>query len=218
MRQRNKKWVDGEMEKNTHLVKTPENNKGTWKEIFSNEEEIHLEIGCGKGDFVIGMAEKNPNVNFVAFEKEEQVVAMAIRKLREREEELGTTFNVLFINDDAKDLEKFFEVGEISRIYLNFSDPWRNRKKWFKRRLTHRNFLEIYSKLLVKDGSLFQKTDNRSLFEFSLNEFSDCDWKLKNISLDLHTSDFQDNVVTEYEKKFSEQGMPIYRLEAYKRS
>lgn len=218
MRQRNKKWVDGEMENNRHLVKTPEDNKGKWKEIFSNSEELHLEIGCGKGDFVIGMAEKNLNINFVAFEKEEQVVAMAIRKLREREEELGINFNVLFINDDAKDLENYFEDGEINRIYLNFSDPWRNRKKWFKRRLTHRNFIKLYEKLLVSNGSLFQKTDNRSLFEFSLNEFSDCDWKLRNISLDLHSSEFEENVITEYEKKFSDLGMPIYRLEAYKRS
>ncbi|MFV0520161.1 MAG: tRNA (guanosine(46)-N7)-methyltransferase TrmB [Lachnospirales bacterium] len=218
MRQRNKKWVEGEMESNLHLIKTPEVNKGKWKDLFSNDCELHLEIGCGKGDFVIGMAEKNPNVNFIAFEKEEQVVAMAIRKLREREEEIGYELNVLFINDDAKDLEKFFDLGEINRIYLNFSDPWRNRKKWFKRRLTHRSFIEIYFKILTKDGSLFQKTDNRSLFEFSLNEFSFCDWKLSNVSLDLHNSEFEGNVVTEYEKKFSEMGMPIYRLEAYKRS
>ncbi len=217
MRQRNKKWIDSEMKVNKHLISNPEEHKGAWSKLFDNENPIHLEIGCGKGDFVVGMAEMHKEVNFVAFEKEEQVIAMAIRKLREFEEENDIKLNVYFINDDAKDLENFFEVSEISRIYLNFSDPWRNRKKWFKRRLSHRNFLQIYSKILIDEGSVFMKTDNRNLFEFSLNEFSFCDWKLRNISLDLHSSDFEGNVVTEYETKFSNMGMPIYRLEAYKR-
>lgn len=217
MRQRNKKWIDSEMKVNKHLISNPEEHKGAWSKLFDNENPIHLEIGCGKGDFVVGMAEMHKEVNFVAFEKEEQVIAMAIRKLREFEEENNIKLNVYFINDDAKDLENFFEVSEISRIYLNFSDPWRNRKKWFKRRLSHRNFLQIYSKILIDEGSVFMKTDNRNLFEFSLNEFSFCDWKLRNISLDLHSSDFEGNVVTEYETKFSNMGMPIYRLEAYKR-
>ncbi len=217
MRQRNKKWVAGELETNQHLIKTPEELKGVWKNEFDNDNEIHLEIGCGKGDFAIGMAKKHPNVNFVAFEKEEQVIAIAIRKLREAEEELGMELNVLFINGDANNVLDYFEDGEISRIYVNFSDPWRNRKKWQKRRLTHRSFLEKYKQILVKDGSVFQKTDNVNLFEFSLNEFAEMDWKMRNISLDLHNSEFEDNVVTEYEMKFSSQGMPIYRLEAYKR-
>ncbi len=218
MRQRNKKWIDSELKINKHLITNPEEHKGQWNDLFENQYPVHLEIGCGKGDFVVGMASLHKEVNFVAFEKEEQVIAMAIRKLREFEEENNIKLNVYFINDDAKDLLNFFTEKEIERIYLNFSDPWRNRKKWFKRRLSHRNFIEIYSKILVDNGSVFMKTDNRNLFEFSLNEFSFCDWKLCNISLDLHSSDFEGNVVTEYETKFSNMGMPIYRLEAYKRT
>lgn len=218
MRQRNKKWVDGEMQTNEHLLTNGKENKGKWKEVFGNDYPVHLEIGCGKGDFVIGMSKVNKEINFVAFEKELQVTAMAIRKLREEEEELGEKLNVLFINADASNLNDYFEQGEIERIYVNFSDPWRNRKKWFKRRLTHRSFLEIYKGLLVEHGSVHQKTDNRDLFEFSLNEFSYADYKLSNISLDLHNSEYEGNIVTEYERKFSEKGFPIYRLEATKRS
>ncbi|MFV0441894.1 MAG: tRNA (guanosine(46)-N7)-methyltransferase TrmB [Lachnospirales bacterium] len=217
MRQRNKKWVENEMETNIHLVKEPTVYKGKWQEIFDNDNPIHLEIGCGKGDFVVGMAMLHRNINFIAFEKEEQVIAMAIRKLREKEETDNIELNVLFINDDAKDLRDFFGKGELERIYLNFSDPWRNRKKWYKRRLSHRGFLEIYKDILEEKGSLFMKTDNQNLFEFSLNELSHCDFKLSNITFDLHNSEFEGNVVTEYETKFSNAGMPIYRLEAYKR-
>lgn len=217
MRARNKKWVEGELELNEKLEREAKENKGKWNEIFENQNDIYLEIGCGKGDFVIGMAKENPNVNFVAMEKEPQVIAKAIRKLRELEEELDTDFNVLFILGDASEILEYFDIGEIKNIYLNFSDPWRNRKKWNKRRLTHRGFLEKYKTLLNGSGAIIQKTDNKDLFEFSLNEFAYVDLKLKNITFDLHNSDFEGNVVTEYEEKFSSQGMPIYRAEAWVR-
>ncbi len=217
MRARNKKWVDGELESNENLEREAKENKGKWREIFENDNDIHLEIGCGKGDFVIGMSQQNPNINYVAMEKEPQVIAKAVRKLRELEEIDGIERNILFVLGDANELLEYFEVGEIKGVYLNFSDPWRNRKKWNKRRLTHRGFLQKYLTLLDGQGAVIQKTDNRDLFEFSLNEFCFMDFKLKNISLDLHNSEFEGNVVTEYEEKFSSQGMPIYRVEAYVR-
>lgn len=215
MRSRNKKWVSGELETNENLLKEAKENKGKWSEIFENENDIHLEIGCGKGDFVIGMSEKNPNINYIAMEKESQVIARAVRKLRELEEIDGIERNIIFVLGDANDIMEYFEIGEIKNIFLNFSDPWRNRKKWNKRRLTHRGFLEKYITLLNGCGAIIQKTDNRDLFEFSLNEFCFMDLRLENISLDLHNSEFEENVVTEYEEKFSNQGMPIYRVEAH---
>ena len=116
---------------------------------------------------------------------------------------------------DVKDLTSYFEVGEIKRIYINFCDPWHRKRKWAKRRLTHRNFLSLYESLFGKSGEIFFKTDNRHLFEFSLNEFADKGWRLKNISLDLLNSDYEGNIMTEYEEKFSSEGFPIYRLEGY---
>ncbi len=215
MRARNKKWVDGELEQNENLEKEAKSNKSKWNEVFENDRDIHLEIGCGKGDFVIGMARQNPELNFIAMEKEPQVIAKAARKLRELEEELNIELNILFILGDASEILEYFEIGEIKTVYLNFSDPWRNRKKWNKRRLTHRGFVEKYMTLLNGQGAIIQKTDNRDLFEFSLNEFCFMDLKLKNISLDLHNSEFEGNVITEYEERFSSQGLPIYRVEAW---
>ena len=121
--------------------------------------------------------------------------------------------NVLFVIGDAARLEEYFAFDEMKQLYLNFSDPWK-KKKQAKRRLTHKNFLNIYKKILKNGNWICFKTDNRDLFEFSLNSFAEENYKLKNITLDLHNSDFEENVMTEYEEKFSEQGMPIYRLEA----
>ncbi|MCC8097545.1 MAG: tRNA (guanosine(46)-N7)-methyltransferase TrmB, partial [Eubacterium sp.] len=122
---------------------------------------------------------------------------------------------VYIMSKDAEELENIFEPGEIKRIYLNFSDPWPNRKKWIKKRLTNEKFLERYEKAFGEKGEVFLKTDNREFFEYSIQSFSEKGWILKNISLDLHNSAFEGNVMTEYERKFSEQGLPIYRLEAY---
>lgn len=215
MRQRNKPWVEPELDNNPHMTTNAKDNKGKWQQLFNNDNDIHLEIGCGKGDFVVGMAVMHPDINFVAFEKEKQVIASAVRKVRETEDELGIKLNVFFILGDATEILEYFDKGEIKRIYLNFSDPWRNRKKWNKRRLTHRDFLENYKQLFDKEGSIHQKTDNKDLFEFSLNEFSYADYKLSDITFDLHNSDFTGNVITEYETKFSSQGLPIYRVCAY---
>lgn len=169
-----------------------------------------MEIGCGKGGFLRKNAETYPDVNFIGIERQETVVAMAARRA---DEELP---NLAFVWENASNLSDMFEVGEFQRLYLNFSDPW-PKKRTYKRRLTYRGFLQEYRRVMGENAEIFFKTDNRGLFEFSLNEFCADDWMLSNISLDLHNSDYEGNIMTEYEEKFSAQGAPIYRLEARNR-
>ncbi|MBR5271657.1 MAG: tRNA (guanosine(46)-N7)-methyltransferase TrmB [Clostridia bacterium] len=209
MRMRKKKNCDVRMERCSNIwIKNPEENKGKWSQVFGNDNPIHIEIGCGKGNFILGMARMYPNINFIGIEKVEDVIVMAMEKVTAAE-----LTNVLFMDMDAERIEEFFTKGEIERIYLNFSDPWK-KKKQAKRRLTHKNFLDKYKNVLNEGDYIFFKTDNRPLFEFSLNSFCEENYKLSNISLDLHNSNFEGNVMTEYEERFSKMGMPIYRLEA----
>lgn len=209
MRMRKKKNCDARMERCSDIwIKNPEEHKGKWKEVFGKDNPIHIEIGCGKGNFIVGMAKMYPEINFIAIEKVEDVIVMAMEKTVAAELD-----NVYFMDMDAENIEAIFEYGEIERIYLNFSDPWK-KKKQAKRRLTHKNFLDRYKKVLKNGDYIFFKTDNKALFEFSLNSFAQENYKLSNITLDLHNSDFEGNVMTEYEQRFSEMGMPIYRLEA----
>lgn len=212
MRLRKKPWAENEIATNVAFVENPQEIKGKWQEFFENSNPIHVEIGCGKGQFLTQMSKLNPNINYIGVERESKVIVSALKK--SRLSEVGD--NIAFISADVADMEEIFAPEEISRLYINFCDPWHRRKKWAKRRLTHKNFLNIYERLFGNNGGeIFMKTDNKILFEFSLNEISDKGWRLHNISLDLHNSDFQGNVMTEYETKFSEMGMPIYRLEAY---
>ena len=210
MRIRKKSWEAEELSSNRHLVHEPEQYKGKWHEYFGNDKPIYAEIGCGKGRFIVQNAIENPDVNFIGIERQETVVAMAARRA---DEELP---NLAFVWDNASNLSDLFEVGEFQRLYLNFSDPW-PKKRTYKRRLTYRGFLQEYRRIMGENAEIFFKTDNRGLFEFSLNEFCADDWKLSNISLDLHNSDYEGNIMTEYEEKFSSRGMPIYRLEARNR-
>ena len=192
------------------MVEDPRAQRGAWKQLFGNENPIRLEIGCGKGRFILENARRNPEINFVAIEKEEGALIMATEKAVS--EELP---NLRFLSFDAAALNEIFAPCEISLIYLNFSDPWPpNRQR--KRRLTWRSFLAVYDEILTEDGAIFFKTDNQRLFEWSLGEFCQNGWLLQNISLDLHHSDY-DNIMTEYEEKFSSQGYRIYRVEARKR-
>ena len=210
MRMRKKKNVQERIERcGNCFVPVPQDNKGKWKDVFGNENPVHLEIGCGKGGFVTGMAESHPDVNFVAAEICIDAMVIAVEKVFEK----GLT-NVRFINIDAKQLTDYFADGECERIYLNFSDPW-PKSGHYKRRLTYKDFLELYRKVLVENGEIHFKTDNMKLFEFSLCSFSQNNFKIKNVSLDLHNSGFEGNIMTEYEKRFSEMGQPIYRVEAY---
>lgn len=209
MRMRKKKNCGARMERCESVwIKEPEKCKGKWHEIFENDNPIHIEIGCGKGSFIRGMAQMHPDINFVAVEKVEDVIVMAMEKAIEAE-----LTNVRFTDMDAEKIDDFFEYGEAERIYLNFSDPWKKNKQ-AKRRLTHKNFLDIYKKILKPEQQIWFKTDNKQLFEFSLNSFCAEDFKLSNITLDLHNSGFEGNVMTEYETRFVELGQPIYRLEA----
>ncbi len=212
MRIRKKAWAESELGSNKAIISKPAENKGKWREYFGNENPIHIEIGCGKGQFLSQMSKLNPDINYIGVEREEQIIVSALKKSRLAEVE----DNIAFICGDVANLEELFEPKEIDRLYINFCDPWHRKKKWAKRRLTHKNFLNLYERLFAdKGGEIFMKTDNQILFEFSLNEIADKGWRLHNISLDLHNSDFEGNVMTEYEEKFSGKGMPIYRLEAY---
>jgi tRNA (guanine-N7-)-methyltransferase len=189
-------------------ARTPEEHKGGWRGVFGGNQPIHLEIGCGKGAFITQTALANPGVNYIAVEKLIDVLVLAAEKAK-----AANLSNVRFILGDAALLEEMFAHGEIERIYINFCDPW-HKYKHRKRRLTGGAFLEIYKRLLRGDGEIFFKTDNQRLFEFSLNSFCDNGFKLKNITLDLHNSGFEGNIMTEYEKLFSDMGKPVYRLEA----
>ncbi|WP_174614083.1 tRNA (guanosine(46)-N7)-methyltransferase TrmB [Virgibacillus ihumii] len=206
MRQRNKPWADDFLKENEHfIIADPQLNKGSWSEVFGNSNPIYVEIGTGKGQFIAGMAEKYPDVNFIGVELAKSVIVTAAQKIMETDYD-----NILLINKDAEDLKNIFAMDEISQIYLNFSDPWpKNRHK--KRRLTFHTFLEKYRDILQKNGELIFKTDNRGLFEYSLVSFSEFGMTLKEVNLDLHAIDDPGNVMTEYEEKFSAKGQVIYR-------
>ena len=170
----------------------------------------------GKGRFLMDMARLHPERNYVGIEMYDSVLLRALQK-REELEEAGEKFsNLVFIRVDARLLPEIFEKDEVDGIYLNFSDPWPpNRQR--KRRLTWRAYLEVYDEILRQQGDLCFKTDNQRFFEWSLQEICQFGWLIQNISLDLHNSDFEGNVMTEYEEKFSAEGYRIYRLEARRR-
>ncbi len=180
-----------------------------FKEIFGNDNPIYLEIGCGKGQFVCKSAKRNPEINYIAVEKIANVIVSACETANEE-----NLKNVVFIKCSAEYLPSVIKPDTISRIYLNFSCPY-PKKKYASHRLTAIKFLEIYKEFMKKSAEIHQKTDNKGLFEFSIEQLSAFGFKLKNISLDLHNSDFEGNIVTEYESKFVSEGLPIYRLEAY---
>lgn len=211
MRMRKKKNLAARMERCAPvLVSEPQAQRGQWRSLFGTDGPLHLEIGCGKGRFALEMARRHPDTCFLAVEREEGALVMACEKAMEAD-----LPNLRFLSFDAAALGDIFEEGEVDLIYLNFSDPWPpNRQR--KRRLTWRAFLAVYDRILSGDGAVFFKTDNQRLFEWSLGEICQYGWLLQNISLDLHNSDF-DNVMTEYEERFSSQGSRIYRLEARRR-
>lgn len=189
--------------------KTPEKHLINYEEVFSNANPVELEIGCGKGQFAVEIAKRNPDKNFLAVEINENVIVQAMEKAKKE-----NLKNLRFMRVGAEKLGLYFPENSIGKIYLNFSCPF-PKKRQAKHRLTHESFLEIYKKILVSDGRILQKTDNRILFESSIEQLSKCGFVLENVSLDLHSGDTADNIMTEYEKKFVDLGQPIYRLEAY---
>lgn len=179
------------------------------EKLFGNTNPVELEIGCGKGQFICELALRNPDINFLAVELNANVIMLACKKAKS----LGIT-NVRFVKCRAEYLTKYIPSHTAKRIYLNFSCPF-PKNKYASHRLTNSRFLSIYKELLAPGAEIHQKTDNMHFFEYSICEFSQNGFALKNVSLDLHNSDFEGNIMTEYEKRFTDLGQPIYRLEAY---
>ena len=192
-----------------YVIKNPEQYIGKYKELFNNDNPINIEIGMGKGDFIIGMAKKYPNTNFIGIEKYESVMVRAIEKL----ENIDLP-NLKLIRMDAINIDKVFDK-EINTIYLNFSDPW-PKKRHAKRRLTSDIFLKLYDKIFISKPHIIQKTDNILLFASSIESLVDYGYKFNKVSLDLEHEDI-DNVITEYENKFMSMGTKINYLDAYKK-
>ena len=205
MRLRNVPGAREVMVENEYVFTEPEGMKGTWHEVFGNDNPVRIEIGMGKGRFISTLAAQNPDINYVGIEKYSSVLLRAVQKLEE--EELP---NVRLIRMDAEDLENVFAQGELDRIYLNFSDPW-PKDRHAKRRLESRQFLARYNQILKKDGTIEFKTDNRPLFDFALEEVEAAGWTLNEKTFDLHADARlnEGNVMTEYEERFSAQGNPI---------
>lgn len=212
MRLRRKPWIDEAIhEYDSHFIMDEqEQYKGRWRDVFKNPERpLYMELGTGKGKFIAGMAEDHPEANFLGFEVQIGVVYYAAQKLFEQDAPNAKV--TLF---DIAGIEEVVAPGEVDRFYINFCDPW-PKARHAKRRLTYRTFLDRYARLLKEGGEVHFKTDNEDLFNFSLEEFKECGWELKNVTFDLHKTDLP-NVKTEYETKFSAKGQPIFRLEAVK--
>ncbi len=177
--------------------------------VFGNGNPVWLDLGCGKGNFAIELAEKRKDINIIGVEKISNVLIEGLEKVKELNPD-----NCMFLNCCVENLKYYLEKHSVSGIYLNFSCPF-PKNTYKNRRLTYKRYLELYKYLLKKDGYICLKTDNMKFFEYSLESFSECGFKLRNVSLDLHNSDFKDNIQTDYEKIFSQKGLPIYRVEAY---
>lgn len=199
------------------VVHEPEKYKGKWKELYGNENPVFVEIGMGKGRFLIEMARQNPDINFIGIEKYSSVLLRAIQKLEEMGAEGETLPNVRFIRMDAEDIAEVFDREELDRIYLNFSDPW-PKERHAKRRLPSRQFLARYDRILKEEGVIEFKTDNRDLFDFAVEELKPANWKIKELTYDLHADErlCKNNVMTEYEERFSSQGNPICKYIIYR--
>ena len=193
-----------------YVVHEEETRAGTWHAIFGNGHPIHIEIGMGKGRFIMAMAKENPHINYVGIEKYSSVLLRALEKMEQEEQPLS---NLYFIRMDAENIGKVFTLDEVDRIYLNFSDPW-PKDRHAKRRLTSREFLTRYEPILAPDGQVEFKTDNRPLFDFSVESVREAGWKLKAVTYDLHHDPelMKGNVMTEYEERFSAMGNPIHKL------
>ncbi|TVP86921.1 MAG: tRNA (guanosine(46)-N7)-methyltransferase TrmB [Alkalicoccus sp.] len=209
MRLRNKPWAKEYIESNSHIVeKDPKAWKNKWKERFGNDHPIYVEAGSGKGKFVNELAEKNPEINVIGIELYESVIVKGVEQAVQKPKS-----NLILLQQNVEDLTEFFGGEEIDRLFINFTDPW-PKKRHAKRRLTNAGFLKKYEEVLKREAEIHFKTDNQGLFEYSLESIANYGMNLQNVSLDLHRSGMEDNIMTEYEQKFSEKGMRIYRLEA----
>ncbi len=207
MRLRNVKGSRDVIATNEYVIRDEQNMKGKWHGLFGNDNPIHIEVGMGKGRFIMDMARLHPDINYIGIEKFSSVLVRAIEK-----QEIEKLPNLYFIRMEAEYIENVFEKGEVSYIYLNFSDPW-PKDRHAKRRLTSVQFLERYEKILADGGGVTFKTDNRPLFDFTVEQADEAGWNKESVTYDLHNSEYADgNVMTEYEEKFSSMGNPIYRI------
>ncbi len=208
MRLRNIKGSREFIEASPYVIQTPEEYKGKWNTVFHNQNPLHIEIGMGKGQFIHQLALENPNINYIGIEMYSSVLYRALERREQTELE-----NLYFLRFDAKSLTEIFDDGEVDKIYLNFSDPW-PKDRHAKRRLTSSNFLALYDKVLKKEGNIQFKTDNRPLFDFSVESAENSElWHIDELTYDLHNSEFlPGNIMTEYESKFVAEGKPICRF------
>ena len=208
MRLRNIKGADEAVANSPFCIHTPTEHKGIWKSLFSNDHPLHIEIGMGKGQFIMSLAKEHPDINYIGIERYTSALLRALQKM-----ELEPLDNLKFLCIDAATLPDIFAAGEVDKIYLNFSDPW-PKDRHAKRRLTSRTFLERYNAILAPEGHIEFKTDNRGLFDFSLEEIPQAGWKIDAYTFDLHHDNAmnQGNIMTEYEEKFSSLGNPICKL------
>lgn len=208
MRLRNIKGSKEFISASPFVIQTPEDYKGTWSSLFQDQNPLHIEIGMGKGQFIHQLAEKNPQINYIGIEMYSSVLYRALEKRAETD-----LNNLYFLRFDAKYLEEIFDNGEVGRIYLNFSDPW-PKERHSKRRLTSPLFLSRYDKILAPEGLIQFKTDNRDLFDFSVETVQQsAHWHIDEITYDLHHSEFvKGNIMTEYENRFVAEGKPICRF------
>lgn len=213
MRLRNIPGAQDAILESPYVVQEPQSYKGRWNEVFDKDQPLHIEVGMGKGRFLMDLARIHPEINYIGIEMYDSVLLRALQK-REELEENGTVYsNLYFMRVDARLLPEIFEKGEVDKIYLNFSDPW-PKARHAKRRLTSREFLERYDQILAEEGKVEFKTDNKDLFEFSLEEVNETKWNLEASTFDLHHNEemVKGNVMTEYEEKFSSMGNPICKM------
>ena len=209
MRLRNVKNKEEILKNTTYLITNPEEYKSIWNKLFGNNHKLYIEVGMGKGDFIIENAKRYPDINFIGIEKYDSVIARAIEKAN-----LEELPNLKLVRMDANHIDEAFSK-EVDLIYLNFSDPW-PKKRHAKKRLTSEIFLSKYANIFTGDNKIMMKTDNTGLFEYSLESLSQYGYIIEKVSLDLHNSDIENNIETEYEKKFSSKGNNIYYLEVKK--
>jgi tRNA (guanine-N7-)-methyltransferase len=207
MRLRKKPWVAEAIKEYAAIIPEP-HPAMNWRDVFGNGAPLRVELGIGRGKFICGMAQEYPGINFVGIEAQRDILFYAAQKVFDRQ-----LANVRLLMFDAGRLTEVFAPGEVSRLYINFCDPW-PKNRHAKRRLTHRRFLEKYRVILADGGDLFFKTDNEALFEFSLAEFTAAHLVLKTVTFDLERSGYEGNIMTEYEEKFRAKGQKIFRCEA----
>ena len=208
MRLRNIPGADEAIADSPHCIQEPMAEKGRWHLIFGNENPIHIEIGMGKGQFIMKLAKEHPDINYIGIERYSSVLLRALQKM-----EIEPLPNIRFLCMDASIITEVFDKEEVAKIYLNFSDPW-PKERHAKRRLTSRQFFERYDKILAGNGVVEFKTDNDDLFAFSMEEVAEAGWTLDAHTFDLHHDPVlnEGNIMTEYEENFSSLGHPIHKL------